>query len=167
MIFRKALPDDAERVSALVNSAYRGESSKAGWTTEADLVDGERTNPDLIQEIISTKHNQIFVVEKDNLIIGSLHLIQEDLETLYAGMLAVEPTLQAGGVGKFMLNKVFELGAEVKVKKIRITVISVRPELIKYYERLGFELTGKEEPFPHPELAKVEDLHFLEMIKRL
>src|SRR4051794_13241714 len=44
VMFREAGPADLGAIVALVESAYRGESSRAGWTTEADLLDGQRTD---------------------------------------------------------------------------------------------------------------------------
>ena len=39
-----ATVQDAPEIAILVNSAYRGDSSRQGWTTEADLLDGTRTD---------------------------------------------------------------------------------------------------------------------------
>ncbi|HET6795504.1 MAG TPA: hypothetical protein VFH45_13725, partial [Acidimicrobiales bacterium] len=44
--FRWGRPGDVDAVVALVESAYRGEASRQGWTTEADLLAGRRTGAD-------------------------------------------------------------------------------------------------------------------------
>ena len=98
IIFKTAAISDAEQISQLVNSAYRGDSSKKGWTTEADLLDGQRTDRHSIEKIILEPKNNIqLVIEKEtNEILGTVHLKEDDDQiTLYFGMLTVKPTLQA------------------------------------------------------------------------
>ena len=54
---------DIPALDKLVNSAYRGDSSKKGWTTEADLLDGSRTDEDAINEfLINLPFNGLFVL---------------------------------------------------------------------------------------------------------
>jgi N-acetylglutamate synthase-like GNAT family acetyltransferase len=145
MRFRSAELNDTETITALVNSAYRGDSSKAGWTTEADLLGGQRTDTDKIREMISQDH--IELVLESNEIIGCVYL-KEEKDALYFGMLTVRPTLQSRGTGKLLLNRVEEIAKEMGHKRIRMTVINSRQELIEFYERRGFKWTGETEPFP-------------------
>lgn len=147
IIFQKAHFLDAERISSLVNSAYRGEYSKLGWTTEADLLGGQRTDPDTIRNIISDPKSQIELALENNEILGLME-IKKEIEYIYFGMLTVNPVLQNKGIGKILLIRLEELARNWSYKKIRMTVLSQRTELIEFYERRGFKFTGETEPFP-------------------
>ena len=145
--FRTATPTDALALSQLVNSAYRGDSSKKGWTTEADLLGGQRTDAEKILEMIQDPCSRIELAMENDQILGCVYLKQEN-ETLYFGMLTVNPDLQAKGIGKLLLNHLETVARHLKCHTIRMTVISVRTELIAFYERRGYQFTGKTEPFP-------------------
>lgn len=145
VIFRKAELTDAEKIVELVNSAYRGESSKAGWTTEADLLGGQRTDAEGIKEMIEQDRIELLLESQD--ILGCIY-IRKESEALYFGMLTVRPTLQNKGSGKLLLNHLEDLALDWGYKKIRMTVINSRKELIAYYERRGYQWTGETEPFP-------------------
>ena len=62
MITRPATPADVPALVALVNSAYRGESSRAGWTTEADLLDGQRVDAGGIMTAIASGAGIVILV---------------------------------------------------------------------------------------------------------
>ena len=148
LTFRNAKISDSPQIATLVNSAYRGESSRAGWTTEAELLDGVRTQPDGVDVLIKTPYSLILLGLMGDEIIASMHL-QLVAEAAFLGMFAVKPTGQAVGVGKAMMSQ-----AEIVVqqrwhaKKILMDVISVRHELIAFYERRGYARTGKISVFP-------------------
>jgi ribosomal protein S18 acetylase RimI-like enzyme len=148
--FRTAALEDAKDIAKLVNSAYRGNHSRLGWTTEADYLDGQRTDEEAIKELILTPNNQIelAVEEKTKKIVGSIHLKIEFPETLYFGMLTVEPSIQNQGLGKKLIQHTEEKAKANKFKKIRFTVIPQRHELIAFYERRGYKETGRFEEFP-------------------
>ena len=171
--FKTATIQDADQIARLVNSAYRGDVSKQGWTTEADLLDGQRTDSEAITELIQTPLNQIELAIDDQtqIIVGSVHLIRELPETLYFGMLTVSPAIQGQGLGKAILDHTEKVAKRDGLKKIRCTVIPVRSELIAFYERRGFRATGKFEAFPlHDErfgIPKVEGLVLKEFVKNL
>jgi len=148
LTFRPAQDNDATAVAALVNSGYRGDVSRAGWTTEADYLVGKRTDDQEVRQLIATPGSMILLCLRSDEVIGSVHL-QKDGEAAYLGMFVVRPTLQGRGIGKKFLN-----AAEAAVKrtwnarKIYMTVISLREQLIAYYERRGYRRTGKFKPFP-------------------
>ena len=145
--FRKAILSDAHAITTLVNSAYRGNSSRAGWTTEADLLGGQRTDPEKIAEMINDPKAQIELAwEKDELL-GCVYIKKEE-RYLYFGMLTVKPTLQTKGIGKLLLSHLEDLAKAWGYNKIKMTVISQRQELISFYERRGYHFTGESEPFP-------------------
>lgn len=170
--FKTATIEDTNSLADLVNSAYRGDSSKAGWTTEADLLDGQRTDPESLAEIIKTPHNQIILaLEESGKVVGCVHLKEESADTLYFGMLTVLPSIQARGLGKDIINYVESFARKNGFLRIRISVIQHRKELIAYYERRGFVSTGNYEEFPSHDprfgLPKVSDLKLQEYIKIL
>lgn len=143
----KARPEDVPALVQLVNSAYRGDSSRQGWTTEADLLDGIRTDEAAVLQMIQQRDSVILKCIDDHKIVGCVHL-QKNGERLYLGMLSVDPALQAKGIGKFLLQ-----AAETQAKKegcsvIEMTVLSVRSELINWYQRHGYQSTGLRENFP-------------------
>ena len=171
--FRKATHMDASLIADLVNSAYRGDYAKQGWTTEADILDGQRTDAEAIKEVIHTPLNQIEIAfdETSPTILGSVHLIRELPDTLYFGMLTVEPSSQARGLGKSMLEHIEKIARQEGLVRIRLTVIPTRTELIAFYERRGYVETGRFEPFPTDDprfgIPKVSHLVLKEYEKKL
>lgn len=145
--FRKAVPGDAPVVAALVNACYRGDASRRGWTSEADLLDGTRTDVDEIGELIAARDSMIMVCERDGAIVGSVHL-QREGDAGYLGMLVVSPDVQRGGIGKWIMQAAETLAKQTwRVTKMTMSVISSRHELIAYYERRGYRWTGGHTPF--------------------
>jgi ribosomal protein S18 acetylase RimI-like enzyme len=160
---------DAAALSVLVNSAYRGESSKKGWTTEADLLDGQRTDEASLQRMIETPGNTILkYMDHSSQLLGCVYLQQKGSK-LYLGMLTVSPELQAKGIGKQLLAASEAFASRVNAKGITMTVISVRDELIAWYQRHGYTATGETEPFPiDPKFGLPKQaLHFIVMEKNL
>jgi GNAT superfamily N-acetyltransferase len=171
--FKTATPLNAQEIASLVNSAYRGEYSQQGWTTEASLLDGQRTDAESLQKLINSPLNQIEIAYEgeSESIIASVHLIQELPDTLYFGMLTVEPRAQAKGLGKIILQHVESVAISYGFKRIRFTVIPTRTELVAFYERRGFKATGNFEPFPEQDpkfgMPKVEGLILREYDKQI
>lgn len=161
--FRKARSDDAPIITALVNSGYRGDVSRAGWTTEADYLVGRRTDEDEVRTLVASPDSIVLLCVQGEEIIGSVHL-HRDGEAAYLGMFVVQPTLQGRGIGKRFLSAAEEtVTREWGSKRIYMTVISLREQLIAYYERRGYRRTGRFEPFPiedHRSTALVSDLRF-------
>ncbi len=142
----KAVVEDAPALDKLVNSAYRGDSSRQGWTTEADLLDGTRTDSAAIKELIESSDITILKYVESNEILACVELKKES-NKLYLGMLTVKPSLQGKGIGKELLKAAEEEGKKQKCSSIFMTVISVRKELIDWYLRHGYQLTGERKPF--------------------
>jgi ribosomal protein S18 acetylase RimI-like enzyme len=145
MIVPAAYNDIPELVK-LINSAYRGEYSKKGWTTEAHLLDGElRTDQETLDQLM---HSGSFLkYTEENKIQGCVYL-QKQNEKLYLGMLSVSPNIQARGVGKKFLAESEKYAIEKNCSSIIMNVISIRYELISWYERHGYKQTGETKPFP-------------------
>ena len=165
----KATIEDVSSLNKLINSAYRGESSKKGWTTEANLLEGSRTTEKELTEIIQDKKNTILKFTKNNEIIGCVLLIEKE-HHLYLGMLTVLPELQNSGVGKKLMRQAEIHATALGLSKIAMTVISVREELISWYKRNGYVDTGAREPFPigdvHIPISN-EPLEFMVLEKKI
>jgi ribosomal protein S18 acetylase RimI-like enzyme len=148
LAFRRAILSDAEAIVALVNSAYRGESSTAGWTTEASLLGGQRTDTAEITALITTPDALVLLCLDGAEIVGSVHL-EKAAHSAYIGMFTVKPTLQGRGIGKSFLSFAEETAAQVwGIQTLTMTVLTLRHELIAFYERRGYRRTGKIKPFP-------------------
>ena len=171
MKFRPAAPGDVEALCALVNGAYRGEGSTRGWTTEADLLGGQRTDPGKLLEMIEGAGARVELAHADDgALIGCVYL-KKDADSCYLGMLTVDPALQAAGIGRALLERSELLAREWGCTQMRMTVVHRRAELIAYYERRGYARSGATEPFPEDDprfgLPKVRGLHFVELVKPL
>jgi ribosomal protein S18 acetylase RimI-like enzyme len=164
-----ATATDIPALNILINSAYRGEGAKKGWTTEADLLDGVRTNEKNLADLINKTGAAILTCHNETGIITGCVYLQKEPGTFYLGMLTVSPELQAAGIGRQLLQ-----AAEAYVKKengnnISMTVISVRYELIAWYERHGYAKTGETKPFPNDPAFGIpkQPLEFVVMKKML
>jgi len=160
---------DAPELDKLVNSAYRGDSSRQGWTTEADILDGTRTDAAAIAELIQTPGTTILKFVEENEILACVELIKEDGK-LYLGMLTVKPNLQGKGIGKLLLKEAEEEAKRQNCTSIFMTVISVRKELIDWYVRHGYTPTGEKKPFAFndPRFGKPKQpLEFIVLEKKL
>jgi GNAT superfamily N-acetyltransferase len=165
----KATIEDIPALVLLVNSAYRGDSSKKGWTTEADLLDGVRVIPETMLEQMNTPGQHFLkALDQNGIIIGCVSLL-EKFNKIYLGMLTVDPTIQAAGIGKVLMNASEDFARKLGKTSIEMTVISVRAELIAYYERRGYQLTDEKRPFPNdPKFGiQKQPLEFVVMEKNL
>ena len=175
MPLQPAGPEDLTAVAALVNAAYRGESSRRGWTTEADLIGGQRTDASsLADDLAATPGAQLLVLSDaaDGPPLGCVWLEPADHPgAWYLGMLTIRPDLQARGLGRELLADAEAAAKARGAQRIRMTVISIRPELIAWYGRRGYAATGETQPFPYGDLRRGEpkrdDLSFLVLEKRL
>ncbi|HET6604983.1 MAG TPA: GNAT family N-acetyltransferase [Xanthomonadaceae bacterium] len=169
--FRLAGEADIDAVVALVESAYRGEVSRRGWTTEADLLDGRRTGRDEIEALMRAPGSDFLLAERGGEAVASAH-VQRCGEHAWFGMFAVRPTLQGSGVGRALLVEAERLArVEWSCSEMRMTVISVREELIAWYLRRGYRRTGQYEPFPYGDerfgIPRRDDLKFELLVKPL
>jgi ribosomal protein S18 acetylase RimI-like enzyme len=165
----KTTLQDIPALTILINSAYRGETSKKGWTTEANILEGKRTNEEELTETILNTRNTILKYTENNQIIGSVLLVEKEHQ-LYLGMLTVSPELQNSGIGKKMLAEAENHAKSLGLSNIIMTVISVREELIAWYKRHGYVDTGEREAFPESDIyipISDEPLEFVFLEKRL
>ena len=165
----KATLQDIPALTILINSAYRGETSKKGWTTEAHLLDGKRTNEEELTKTMRNPKNTILKFTENDKIIGSVLLVEKEHQ-LYLGMLTVSPELQNSGIGKKMLAEAENHAKSLGLTGIIMTVISVREELIAWYKRHGYADTGEREAFPESEIhvtISEEPLEFIYLEKKI
>ena len=165
----KATLQDIPSLNILINSAYRGETSKKGWTTEAHLLEGKRTTEEELTEIILDSKNTFLKFTENDQIIGSVLLVEKEHQ-LYVGMLTVSPELQNSGIGKKMLAEAENHAKTLGLSTLSMTVVSVRAELIAWYKRHGYIDTGKREPFPSSDIhINISDkpLEFIYLEKKI
>ena len=164
LAFRAATDADIPSLVSLVTSAYRGDVSKQGWTTEADMLDGQRIDADVLRHDIARPRSRIVLAERHGELLACAHVAEED-GAGYFGMFAVRPDLQGGGVGKAVMAETERVVREEwTLPAIRMTVIDIRYELIAFYERRGYVRTGIKKPFPYGDerfgIPKRDDLRF-------
>jgi len=169
---RPATTADIPALHALIESAYRGDSARRGWTHEADLLDGQRTDAALLREIIVDPDQRILVAVDEATVIGCVQIARKELGKSYLGLLSVDPLRQATGLGKQLITAAEHAAAACfDAQFIELTVIKQRSELIDYYRRRGYSLTGEERPFPFGDerfgLPRTSELAFVVLEKNL
>ncbi|MFI6051843.1 GNAT family N-acetyltransferase [Streptomyces violascens] len=169
--YRDATEADVETLVPLIESAYRGDSSRAGWTTEADILQGQRTDPEGVRAVITSPGSKLLAVERDGVLVACCQLEHRG-DAAYFGMFAVSPALQGAGLGKQIIAEAERtVRAEWGVREMHMTVISVRDELIAFYVRRGYRRTGRMTPFPYGDerfgLPQRGDLEFELLVKEL
>jgi GNAT superfamily N-acetyltransferase len=160
--FRSATGADVPAVVALVRSAYRGESSRAGWTTEADLVSDRRIDEEGVALLVVSPVARVILAERAGELVACCELRWVDSALAYFGMFAVEPTLQSGGIGGALLTEAERVARdEWNCRALEMTVIDVRDELLRWYSSRGYVATGERRAFPvDPDYPPKTDLHF-------
>ena len=180
------IPDVVDHVQA----GYRGDK---GWTHEFNLVDGQRVDESMLLDTLKSSASEIYLLiyqlsspppTNENPVLNIIHetcvlsgnnvigCIQLDYCTdiTHFGLFTVNPKLQNLGFGRWLLQKAEEFSVLRSIKRLGMSVLSVRGELIAWYERRGFKKTGITAKFPNDQrfgIPKVENLTFVEMIKFL
>lgn len=171
LTYRAATEADIDALVPLVTSAYRGDASRQGWTTEADILDGNRIDPEVLRGDITRPRSRVLIAERDGEMLACAHVCDEN-GVGYFGMFAVKPTLQGGGVGRQVLAEAERIAREEwGLPTMRMTVIDLREELVAWYVRRGYTRTGIKKPFPATDprfgLPKRDDLQFEVLEKAL
>ena len=172
LTFRYADDGDIPAVVALVESAYRGEASRVGWTTEADLLDGQRTDARAVAEIVAGPGRVMLLAEAEGVLAGCCQLEHRPPAEAYFGMFSVRPAAQGQGWGRLILAEAERLArAEWGAATMVLTVLAPRPDLIGWYERRGYRPTGESRPFPYGNarfgIPRRPDLSFIVLEKPL
>lgn len=172
--FRNATHDDIPALIELVTSAYRGDVSRQGWTTEADLLDGQRIDADMLRTDLDAQGSVILLAidsadDDRPRLVACAHIAKQSgsdgIPTASFGMFSVRPEAQGGGIGRSLLAEAERIAREtLGCARMRMTVIDSREELIAYYQRRGYARTGIKKPFPYDDprygLPKRDDLRF-------
>jgi ribosomal protein S18 acetylase RimI-like enzyme len=175
LAFRRATPADVEAVVALTESAYRGDASRAGWTTEADFLDGRRTDAADVAALIARDDARIVLAERGGDLLASCLVerqVHQGVPSGYFGMFSVRPDLQNAGIGRALLAEAERIARdEWQCRQMRMTVIDIRASLIAWYERRGYRRTGEHKPFPYGDerfgIPWSDDLSFEWLVKTL
>jgi ribosomal protein S18 acetylase RimI-like enzyme len=147
--FRPATASDVPLIQPLVHHAYRGDRARAGWSHEADLLDAARIDEQALAESIGDPAQVILLAERDGLLIGCVHVTDKGEGLAYLGMLTVDATLQGCGLGRRLIGQAEAIArSRFAADRMEMTVIVQRTELIDWYERRGYALTGETRPFP-------------------
>ena len=169
-----ARESDLEAIAAMVNSAFRGDSSRVGWTTEADMVGGQRTDADLLRADLASRPDAVLLTmrdEPDGPLLGNVWLEPKGPDVWYLGMLTIRPDMQARQLGRTLLKEAEAFATARGARRMRMTVITARDELIAWYERRGYARTGERLPFPYSDerfgRPLRDDLEFAALEKEL
>jgi ribosomal protein S18 acetylase RimI-like enzyme len=171
LTYRIATEDDVPALVELVQSAYRGDVSRQGWTTEADILEGQRVDAAMVTDAVNDLAAAVLLAHAGGDLVACCHLERRD-GYAYFGMFAVRPTLQGGGVGRAVLAEAERVArTDWDVAELRMTVIAQREDLIAWYERRGYARTGESEPFPYGDLRfgvpLRNDLRFVVLTKKI
>ena len=170
--FRLARPGDAAALQPLVHRAYRGDSARAGWTHEADLLDGQRIDAADLESLIADQTQAVIVAEASGAAVGCVQVSDRGQGLAYLGMLTVDPALQGSGLGRALIDEAERVARDrFGADRMEMTVIIQRTELIDWYVRRGYALTGERRPFPAKDpkfgLPRREDLEFVVLGRKL
>ena len=172
ILIRPATALDVPALHALIERAYRGDEARRGWTHEADLLGGQRTDAAALQEMLASPDHSMLVASASEALVGSVNVMRTDAQLCYLGLLTVEPSLQTAGIGRRLIAAAeHEAATRFSARRMEMNVIRQRSELISYYLRRGYALTGEERPFPldNPRfgIPRTRDLAFVVLEKPL
>ena len=147
-VFRPATREDLPRLHPVIERAYRGIHAREGWTHEADLLDGDRTDIATLEAIVADPTQRLILAEQEGVPVGCVNIADKGGGVAYLGLLCVDPSLQAAGLGRELLAAGEDMAQEAfGARRIEMTVIDLRTELIAYYERRGYVPTGERRDF--------------------
>ncbi len=172
MLIDAATPADLPALHALIESAYRGDSARQGWSHEADLLGGQRTDLAALDAMLADPAQAVLVARDGDRLAGCVAVADRGSGTAYIGLVTVDPSRQAAGLGRHLLDAAERCAVtQFAANRAEMTVISLRTELIAWYERRGYALTGEARAFPATDrrfgLPRRDDLGFVVLAKRL
>ncbi len=174
--FRYARQADAPYLVELIERAYRGPETAGSWASEAHLLKGPRTSLSEVSALIAREDSRFLIADLDGrvaaccLLQGLERLPNTTTNAAYFGMFALDPSAQGAGLGKLVIAEAERCIQELwGANEMVMTVINLRTELIGWYQRRGYHLSGAVLPFPFSETSgeTTRDFHLVEMRKRL
>lgn len=148
---RPATAGDLPALHRVIERAYRGDSARLGWTHEADLLSDTRTDLPALQAILADPAQVLLTLFEANAPLGCVNVADRGGGVAYLGLLCIEPTRQGEQLGRKLIAAAESHARDViGCHMIEMTVIEQRRELIAYYERRGWQITGERRPFPVP-----------------
>ncbi|MFT4021290.1 MAG: GNAT family N-acetyltransferase [Acinetobacter sp.] len=169
MMITEATSEHIPQLLDLVNIAYRSKTNQ-GWTSEADLVSGDRIHTYHLNEILSDPSSKIFIIFQASQLVACVH-INISNQSCYIGMLTTHPDVQNQGIGKIMLDYAEKFALNhYAITSFTLSVLSARTELINYYKRRGYEMTNIVDAYPHNAnvgIPKSDTLTVLHLIKHI
>ncbi len=172
MELEPARAEDLASLHALIERAYRGDSARQGWTHEADLLGGQRTDLDALREMLDDPSQRLLLWRDNGVPAACVALTDKGDGLAYVGMVTVDPQRQGSGTGRALLAAAERWAADrLGTRRVEMTVIRQRLELIAWYERRGYRRTGELTPFPYGDerfgLPRRDDLAFERLEKTL
>ena len=172
MHLEPACQADLSELHSLIERAYRGDSAKRGWTHEADLLGGQRTDMAALEATIADPVQRLLILRDGDEILACVTLVDRGGGLVYLGLFTVDPDRQGGGIGRMMMAAAEDHAvSDLAATRIEMTVLAQRPALIAWYERRGYSMTGERRPFPATDprfgLPRRDDLEFVVLEKRL
>jgi ribosomal protein S18 acetylase RimI-like enzyme len=147
---RAAREGDADAIVSIVNEAY---------LVEAFFVAGDRTHVAEVREL--ARAGQCYVAEDNGRVVGCIEVATKDGRG-YFGMLAVSPAIQGRGLGRRLITFAEDTARAAGCAVMDIKVVNVRGDLVRFYQSLGYRITGTE-PYVHRPV--LQPCHFVMMAK--
>ncbi|AYJ85809.1 GNAT family N-acetyltransferase [Sphingomonas paeninsulae] len=168
--FRTATAADIPALHRLIERAYRGDSARKGWTHEADLLGGQRTDIEALADLLADPGQCMIVANVGGALVGCVQIASAGKGVAYLGHLSVDPEIQGGGLGRRLVGAAESAAIEAfNADAMEMTVIRQRTELIDWYCRLGYSLTNETRPFPSDNprfgVPKIQNLDFVVLVK--
>lgn len=165
---------DISAIENLIEAGYRKDEARLGWTHETDILSGDRLSDGEIAKTLEDKNSKMFVaIDSNNHEVIGVICVTKDNDWIEFGKFSVRPNLQGSGIGRKLITHVENFVSEIwGEKKLKLSVISRRTELVDFYLRCGFIDTGHRIDFlkvhPYVILKKgVENLEVIIMEKSL
>lgn len=151
----RASQSDCAVMARLINSAF----------SVVKFFEGERTNH---AELIARMQEGEFLLGRDEAgeLVAAVY-VEGRGERGYFGMLAVDPQRQGNGLGRKMVEAAEEYCRSKGCTAMDLTVLSLRPELLPIYRKLGYVESGTEEFRPSRPLKPGVECHCIMMSKEL
>jgi GNAT superfamily N-acetyltransferase len=131
---RLAIQQDVPAIIQLVNAAFLVE----------DFLEGTRTDEQRMTAMM-LKGEFLIAEDESGRLVASVYT-ECSGEHAYLGMLAVDPSRQGTGLGRSIAEAAEEHCRARGCRHMRITVLSLRSQLLPFYRKLGYAEAGTE-PF--------------------